>query len=145
LKSFAALLLFLSVFWASTGVSAASEYAATPDPVVAQQLSAVHGSCPQYESAFKKYGLPVKEFSKIAYRESRCNPKSVSAIRKATGRPDVGLVQISGSWSTVTKKMCHVQYQEVIKALTTVDCNLKVAAYLYHNGGLHHWKVSSGK
>jgi len=115
--------------------------ATTSTPVQA----ATQGSCPKYEAAFKKYGLPVKEFSMISYRESRCNPRSVSAIRASTGKPDVGLVQISGSWATVTRTICHVSYQQVVKALTKVDCNLKVAAYLYKNGGLGHWKATSGK
>ena len=99
-------------------------------------------SCPQYEALFKEYGLPVKQFSRIAYRESRCNPKSVSAIRH-TGKPDVGLLQIQGSWATVTRNICHVTYGQVVKALTKVRCNLAVASYLYKNGGMGHWKGSS--
>jgi hypothetical protein len=119
---------------------------ATPTLALSQpKPSPVTKSCPKYEAAFKKFGLPVKQFSVIAYRESRCNPKSISAIRKSTGRPDVGLVQISGSWATVTRNICHVSYQQVIKALTKVNCNLAVAAYLYKNGGLGHWKATSGK
>jgi hypothetical protein len=104
----------------------------------------VQGSCPKYEELFKKYKLPVKAFSRISYRESRCNPKSISAIRKSTGRPDVGLVQIQASWATVTKRICKVTYSQVVKALTNVHCNLKVASYLYQNGGLGHWKATSG-
>lgn len=99
-------------------------------------------SCPEYESLFKEYNLPVKQFSKIAYRESRCNPKSISAVR-STGKPDVGLLQIQGSWATVTRKICKVSYGQVIKALTKVRCNLAVASYLYQNGGLGHWKGTS--
>jgi len=105
---------------------------------------AATGACPQWEKHFKRYGLPAKTFSKIAFRESRCNPKSVSAVRKSTGYPDVGLVQIQGSWRTVTYQVCKLKSsQNHIKALTTVDCNLRVARYLYENGGLGHWKGSS--
>jgi hypothetical protein len=105
---------------------------------------AATGRCPQWEKHFKRYGLPAKTFSKIAFRESRCNPKSVSAVRKSTGYPDVGLVQIQGSWRTVTYQVCKLKSsQSHIKALTTVDCNLRVARYLYDNGGLGHWKGSS--
>ena len=124
----------ISIGLTATPLSALSSQAQPP----------IQGSCPQYEPLFKKYHLPVKIFSKISYRESRCNPLSVSEIRKSTGRPDVGLVQISGSWATVTRQICHVGYGEVVKALTNVHCNLKVAAYLYNNGGLGHWKASSG-
>jgi membrane-bound lytic murein transglycosylase MltF len=103
------------------------------------------GDCPQWEPLFKKHGLPAKVFSKIAYRESRCNPRSVSAVRKSTGRPDVGLLQIQGSWVTVTAAVCKVPRKQVVKALTDATCNVRVARYLYDNGGLGHWRVSSGK
>ncbi len=99
-------------------------------------------SCPKYEAAIKAHGLP-KEFSYIAWRESRCNPRSVSAIR-STGRPDVGFLQIQGSWQTVTRNVCHLKRNEnVVKALTVLDCNLRVAKYLYDIGGLSPWKATS--
>lgn len=107
--------------------------------------SAKAGTCPQWEPLFKKHGLPVKVFSQIAYRESRCNHRSVSAVRKSTGRPDVGLLQIQGSWVTVTAAVCKVPRKQVVKALTDATCNVRVARYLYDNGGLGHWRVSSGK
>lgn len=98
-------------------------------------------ACPKWEPLFAQYGLPVKTFSKIAYRESRCNPKSVSKARY-TGRPDVGLLQIQGSWATVTRRICR--RREVVLALTDPSCNVRVAAYLYANGGLRHWKATIG-
>lgn len=104
------------------------------------------GRCPKLEPWFKKYGLPVATFSRIAYRESRCNPKSVSAVRKSTGYPDVGALQISGSWRTVTIESCGLKPGEShIHALTRLSCNLRVARYLYDNGGLGHWRGSSQK
>ena len=106
--------------------------------------SAAALSCPKWEPLlaeyFPKKVVPV--MSKIAYRESRCNPKSLSAIR-SNGRPDVGLLQIQGSWATVTRAVC--KKQDVIKALLTAQCNVKVAGYLYKNGGLGHWRATSGK
>lgn len=103
------------------------------------------GTCPQWEPLFKKFGLPVETFSKISFRESRCNPRSISAVRK-TGYPDVGLVQVQGSWRTITYQICKLKpTQSHIKALTKPTCNLAVARYLYDNGGLGHWKASSGK
>lgn len=105
---------------------------------------AATGSCPQWEPLFRKHGLPAKVFSKIAFRESRCNPKSVSAVRW-TGKPDVGLLMIQGSWVTVTAAVCKVPRKQVVAALTDPSCNVRVARYLYDNGGLGHWRVSSGK
>jgi hypothetical protein len=108
-------------------------------------VDAASGACSQWEPLFRKHGLPAKTFSKIAWRESRCNPKSISAVRKLTGRPDVGLLQIQGSWSTVTQQICNVSRKQVVRALTDASCNVRVARYLYDNGGLGHWRVTSGK
>ena len=109
-----------------------------------QPASAAAGSCPRYEPLLRKH-FPAKVvpiMSRIAYRESRCNPKSVSAVRKSTGRPDVGLLQIQGSWQTVTRAVC--KRQNVVLALRDASCNIRVARYLYDNGGLGHWKTTSG-
>ena len=106
--------------------------------------SAAANSCPKWEPLLAEH-FPAKVvpiMSKIAYRESRCNEKSLSAIR-SNGRPDVGLLQIQGSWQTVTRLVC--KKQDVIKALLTAKCNVKVAQYLYKNGGLGHWRATSGK
>lgn len=114
----------------------------------ARPAEAVAGRCPQYEKELARY-FPknvVATFSRIAYRESRCNPKSVSAVRRSTGYPDVGLLQIQGSWRTVTYRVCRLQpTQSHITALTGLTCQLRVARYLYENGGLGHWRATSGK
>lgn len=100
-------------------------------------------TCPQWEPAFRQAGLPAKTFSRIAWRESRCNPKSVSEVR-VTGYPDVGLLQIQGSWRTVTYQICGLpKSANHLKALTKVSCNLRVAKYLLDHGGMAHWKGSS--
>jgi hypothetical protein len=107
--------------------------------------SAAANSCPKWEPLLAQH-FPAKvvpAMSRIAYRESRCNPASLSVVRKSTGRPDVGLLQIQGSWATVTRAVC--KKQDVIKALLNVQCNVKVAGYLYNNGGLGHWRATSGK
>ena len=104
------------------------------------------GRCPQFEQQFKKYGLPPKTFSRLAWRESRCNPKSISAVRQSTGHPDVGLVQIQGSWSSLTQRTCRVKRTQVVKALTTLDCQLKVVAVLWNHGkGASNWGLKPGK
>jgi hypothetical protein len=109
--------------------------------------AATKGDCPQYHAILKRYGLPPKVFGPIAWRESRCNFKSISAVRKSTGRPDVGLLQIQGSWRTVTRTICKLKpNQNHIIALTRPDCHLKVAAYLWADGkGAGHWRATSGK
>jgi hypothetical protein len=107
--------------------------------------SAAANSCPKWEPLLAQH-FPAKVvpvMSRIAYRESRCNPASLSVVRKSTGRPDVGLMQIQGSWATVTRAIC--KKQDVVKALLNVQCNVKVAGYLYNNGGLGHWRATSGK
>ena len=107
--------------------------------------SAAVNSCPQWEPLLARH-FPAKVvpvMSKIAYRESRCTERALSPVRKSTGRPDVGLMQVSGSWATVTRAVC--KKQDVVKALLNAECNVKVARYLYDNGGLGHWRATSGK
>lgn len=99
-------------------------------------------SCPQWEPLIAKVGLPVKMFSYIAYRESRCDPKAIGL--NAPGiKPDYGLFQIQGSWVTVTAQVCNTPWGK-IRVLLKPECNARVAAYLYRHGGTGHWKGSSG-
>ena len=112
---------------------------------VPAHASAAPNSCPKWEPLLRRH-FPAKVvpvMSRIAYRESRCNARALSPVRKSTGRPDVGLLQIQGSWATVTRAVCRKQ--NVIKALLNAECNVKVAGYLYRNGGLGHWRATSGK
>ncbi len=98
--------------------------------------------CPQWEPLIRKAGLPVKMFSYIAYRESRCLPKVIG--KNAPGVPsDYGLFQINGSWKTVTSQVCKTKYGDM-KVLLSPTCNVRVARYLYDHGGTGHWKGSSG-
>ena len=121
-------------------------------------------SCPQWDAKLKHYGLPVKEFSRIMYRESRCqekvigwnyhkgtsykdckmSPASTYKKCKAVRSYDSGLLQVNSSWASVTKKVCH-QRRVNMSALLNANCNLAVAKYLYDNGGMHHWKATSGR
>ena len=112
---------------------------------IPSNASAAANSCPQWERLLARH-FPAKVvpvMSRIAYRESRCTERALSPVRKSTGRPDVGLLQIQGSWATVTRAVCKTP--DVIKALRTAECNVKVARYLYDNGGLGHWRATSGK
>lgn len=93
--------------------------------------------CPQWEPKFREHGLPVKAFSYIAYRESRCNPKAHNTTLNRNGSQDLGLVQVNSSWKTVTRNICGTD----ITGLFNIDCNLSVAKYLYDNGGLRHWSL----
>lgn len=98
-------------------------------------------SCPQWESKLKAQGLvPVKKFSYIMWRESRCLEKIVSKPN-SNGTKDYGLLQINSSWKTVTRQVCGGTNLNV---LLNSKCNLKVAKYLFDNGGIGHWKATSG-
>ena len=93
--------------------------------------------CPQWEPKFAEHGLPVKAFSYIAWRESRCRIKAHNTTLNRNGSQDLGLVQVNSSWKTVTRNICGTD----ITGLFNVDCNLSVAKYLYDNGGLRHWSL----
>lgn len=123
--------------------------------------------CPKLEAKMKEYGLPVKgkvNFSYLAWRESRCQRKAVGwnlhkgrslsecpdgrfhVMRKcdAVKTWDVGLLQINSSWFTLTYKLCGKTTRS--RVLTNLDCNLKVASWLYHHGGgAANWGYPSDK
>ncbi len=127
--------------------------------------SAAANLCPKWEPLLAEY-FPAKvvpAMSKIMWRESRCLPTAIgwnykpgtshadcklspaSTYRKckAVKSYDQGLLQINSGWQTVTRAVC--KKQDTMKALLTPRCNVKVAQYLYRNGGLGHWRATSGK
>jgi len=119
--------------------------------------------CAKWHKELRKHKLPVKVFGPIMMRESKCIKNAIgwnyhkgkshrdcklSHARtyrncKAVRSYDVGLLQINSSWKSVTAKICKTKYGEML-ALQDATCNLKVAAYLYKNGGLQHWRGTSG-
>jgi hypothetical protein len=108
--------------------------------------------CPQYEQLFAQHGLkPVEVFSYIAWRESRCNPKSTNATWKngkivktlnRDGSYDSGLLQINSSWASATAQACGTERGN-LRPLLTLECNLKVAKFLLDNSsdGLGNWSI----
>lgn len=111
--------------------------------------SAASGSCPQFEPLFRKYGLePVKTFSQIAWRESRCRIKAINAkwgvngeiiwTLNKNGTFDSGLLQINSGHRGHVRKVCKADLDKLL----TLDCNLKMAKFLLDNGGLNHWKAT---
>jgi hypothetical protein len=121
--------------------------------------------CPQYHDLLRKHKLPIKIFDPIMWRESRCQPKAIGwnyhkgkshrdcvlapAAQykkcKAVRSYDSGLLQINSSWVTLTSQVCGSKWGNM-KVLLKADCNLKVASYLfYEGGGMSNWKGTSGK
>jgi hypothetical protein len=130
----------------------------------ASPASAAANSCPKYEPLLRKH-FPAKVvpvMSRIMYRESRCTPKAIGwNYRPGTGASncklapaatyrkckavksyDIGLLQINSTWLSVTRAVC--KKQDIIRALQDPSCNVRVARYLYDNGGLGHWRATSG-
>jgi hypothetical protein len=110
------------------------------------QASAATNSCPKWEPAIKAAGLPVKEFSFIAWRESRCRIKAINAIWNEKGEMiyhlnknkswDSGLFQVNSGHRELVKRVCGGD----LTLLLTLDCNLAVAKSLYDAGGLSPWQ-----
>jgi hypothetical protein len=122
--------------------------------------------CPKWEPMFEEHGLPVKVFSYIAWRESRCQPKAigwnyrkgmshkdckVSAAQtykkcSAVKSYDSGLLQINSSWKTLTSQICGSKPGD-LTVLLDPTCNLKVAKFLYLNtsGRLGNWSIKTHK
>jgi hypothetical protein len=134
------------------------------NPAVSHADSTKPKSCPEYEAMIRKHGLPVKEFSFYMWRESKCEPKAIGwNYRNGTDHNncvltpaatykncrairsyDIGLLQVNSGHKTITAQICKRPRRQLIKSLTDPSCNLKVAKYLYDNGGSAHWKGSSG-
>lgn len=109
--------------------------------VSAQGLASAEKRCPEWEPMLRKYGLvPVKRFSYIMWRESRCQEKVISKPNR-NGTRDYGLLQINSSWKAVTRETCGTRG---VPLLLNHDCNLRVAKYLFDNGGFGHWSATSG-
>jgi len=108
-------------------------------------MNSIPHSCPKWEPAIKAAGLPVKEFSFIAWRESRCRIKAINAIWNNKGEMiyhlnknktyDSGLLQINSGHREMVKKVCGGD----LVLLLTLDCNLAAAKYLYDAYGLSPW------
>ena len=104
--------------------------------------------CPKFEDTFKKYGLPVKVFSYLAWRESRCNPGAVNAKWKdgkiiwtlnSNGTYDSGLLQINSSWfGTLKREMGHTPSD-----LFNPEINAMFASWILHftSGRLANWNI----
>lgn len=142
-------------------VAGIEETTTIPEPVIVVEAQSVvtpettprvrPRSCPQFEEMFRSYGLePVRKFSFIAWRETRCNPGLINATFNAAGEVvktlnrdgsyDVGLLQINSTWKKVTHEICGTPYGHM-GALLDLHCNLSVAKYLLDNGGLGHWSL----
>ena len=122
-------------------------------------------SCPKWETKIRQHKLPVREFSYIMWRESKCEPKAIgwnykrgygvgnckrtvaSVYKKcyAVASYDSGLLQINSSWVTLTAEVCRSKWGDMT-VLLNPECNLKVAAKLYFDGGgIRNWRGASSK
>jgi hypothetical protein len=106
--------------------------------------------CPQYEATFKKYALPYKVFSYIAWRESRCNPGAVNATWEngqlvwtlnKNGSYDSGLLQINSSWF----KTLREQFGHDPQDLFNPEVNALFASWILHfsSGRLSNWNIKA--
>jgi len=104
--------------------------------------------CPQFEQTFKKYALPSKVFSYIAWRESRCNPGSVNAIWKdgkitwtlnSNGSFDSGLLQINSCWLKTLKQETGYSPEDLLNP----SVNAMFASWILHftSGRLRNWNI----
>jgi hypothetical protein len=104
--------------------------------------------CPEYEETFKKYALPAKVFSYIAWRESRCNPGAVNAkwengqivwTLNSNGSYDSGLLQINSSWFNTLKNNTGYDPGDLFKP----GVNALFASWILHfsSNRLKNWNI----
>lgn len=112
--------------------------------------------CPQWESLFAKYGLPVEAFSYVAYRESKCNPGAINATWDKNGKMtyhlnsdgswDSGLLQINSCWLSRVREFFGIDSgnkRKDLEVLLDVENNVRFAAWIMENskGKLENWRV----
>lgn len=155
-KLFATLLMF--GLWLPQNVNAESNKERAPKWVIQQWRDGKR--CKNLEYDLAKVGLPVRVFSYIAWRESRCKAKVIgwnyykglshkNCEKKLTNEYkkcfaissyDSGLMQINSSWVTVTSQVCKSEWGN-LEVLQNKKCNLRVAKHLFDNGGYAHWRM----
>jgi hypothetical protein len=122
--------------------------------------------CPKYTAEIKKtfQRKDWRTMDRIMWRESKCinravgwNYRAGTSHRdckdsgrfhqrkrcKAVRSWDVGLYQVTSSWSTITLRLCGKNTRSTV--LMQSKCNFRVAKWLYENGGLAHWQGQSVK
>ena len=112
--------------------------------------------CPEWEPLFAKYGLPIEVFSYVAYRESRCNPKSVNATWDKNGNMtyhlnkdgswDSGLLQINSCWLSRVREVFGIDSgnkRKDLEILLDPENNVRFAAWIMENskGKLANWRI----
>ena len=106
--------------------------------------------CPQFEETFKKYALPYRVFSYIAWRESRCNSGAINAVWEngkivwtlnKDGSYDSGLLQINSSWFKTLKNETGYTSEDLLKP----SVNALFASWILHfsSGRLTNWNVKA--
>jgi hypothetical protein len=151
--------LFIAGLLSASAVDAKPENQKTPRWV--KERWAQGYRCEKIENDLRAYGLPVKAFSYLAWRESRCKSavigwnyhrgmshrdcmtlrdhdyKRCDAVRSY----DSGLLQINSTWVTVTSDVCGSVWGD-LSVLRKKNCNLRVAKHLFNNGGFVHWSIT---
>jgi len=97
--------------------------------------------CPAFEPMFKKYGLPWKVFSYIAWRESRCNPNAFNNTLNSDGSTDSGLLQINSCWYKTFELETGYDSHYLMKP----EFNALFASWILHfsSGRLSNWNIKA--
>lgn len=95
---------------------------------------AAQGRCGAYEALLARHGLPVRTFSHIMWRESRCQPR---VVNRSSGT--VGLLQIH----PVNRGWLSRRLGQTVtsRGLQSPALNVRAAAALYRSQGLRPWAV----
>lgn len=93
-------------------------------------------SCPRYEALLAAHRMPVRSFSRIMFRESRCNPSAVNRRSSTTG-----LLQIHPVHRRWIAQHYGIPMSSVMQWLKNPANNVAVAAILYHQNGMRPWRL----
>ena len=96
------------------------------------------------ESRCEKKAIGWDYYKGTSYKDCKPTEASIYKKCKAVRSYDSGLLQINSSWKSVTAKVCKSKFGN-LTVLLNPECNLKVAKYLLDNGGIGHWRATSGR
>jgi len=109
----------------------------TEPPIPGLDGTTVDGRCTQWEHLLEANGLPVEQFSRIMYRESRCNPNARNRSSGARGLLQV-MPQHVTRWGSCTDLMREYGACTV-DALYDPGWNVHLGRAIYDRQGTNAW------
>lgn len=107
----------------------------TATAVPAAPAAAAPAPCARYAPLFRAHGLPVATFTRIAWRESRCQAGSFIVDSDDAGGGLLG-INLKGRLAGTWRSWCGA----TLANITNAEVNVRCAAVAYRKLGLRPWR-----